>query len=79
MLKLTIEDNLTGPLAHPPTQRALEDLVAASDSMSDAAAGIVKAIPGLACYRGGSHVAVHAGRLNGFFGPTRLAIITEEA
>jgi hypothetical protein len=42
----------------------------------DAAVGI-KTIPGLACYHGGIHVAVHAGLANGYFGPTRLAIITE--
>jgi len=76
MLKLAIEESLTGPLAHPPTRKALEEMVAGAASLIDAVAGI-KTIPGLACYHGGSHVAVHAGLANGYFGPTRLAIITE--
>jgi len=76
MLKLTIEEGLTGPLAHPPTRKALEELVDRAASLIDAAEGI-KTIPGLACYHGGSHVAVHAGLANGFFGTTRWAIITE--
>lgn len=75
MLKLTIEESLTGPLAHPPTRKALEELVSGAASLIDAAMGI-KTIPGLACYHGGSHIAVHSGS-NGQLSHTRWAIITE--
>ncbi|MCK9362102.1 MAG: hypothetical protein M0P74_00645 [Syntrophales bacterium] len=74
MLKLTIEESLTGPLAHPPTRRALEELVDRSKTLEDVSAG-VDAIPGLTFYKGSMHVAIHTKSL-GRFSPTRWAIIT---
>jgi hypothetical protein len=75
MLKLTIEESLTGPLAHPPTRRAVEELVERSNTLEEAAAGI-DAIPGLTFYRGSMHVAIHT-KSSGQFNPIRWAIITE--
>lgn len=76
MLKLKIEESLTGPLAHPPTRRALEELVDLSNTLEEAAAGI-KTIPGLARYKGGSHIAIHS-TISGQLSYTRCAIITQE-
>ena len=83
MLKLTIEESLTGPLAHPPTRKALEELVDRSKTLDEVAAGI-RTITGLMYYRGGSHIAIHC-KHEYFFsdlkvvecGHTRWAIITE--
>jgi hypothetical protein len=75
MLKLKIEEGLTGPLAHPPTRRALEDLVDRSKTLEEAAAG-VDAIPGLTFYKGSMHIAIHSKSHDGKFSHTRWAIIT---
>ncbi len=76
MLKLKIEESVTGPLAHSPTRIALENIAAEAATLDECAARI-KTIPGLGVYRGGSHVAIH--RLsNGRLSHTRWAIVTEE-
>jgi ABC-type molybdate transport system substrate-binding protein len=74
-MKIDIEYELTGPLAHAATKKALVIAVAAAGSLSDATQRINK-INGLTAYRGGSHVAVH-GSANGQLIGERLAIITE--
>jgi len=75
-MKLTIERTLTGPLAHKPTLALLERAVATATTLDEVDQAI-SAIPSLATYRGGSHIAVHP-VWNGKFsnGSTRLAIIT---
>jgi len=77
-LKLTIEYTITGALTHKPTLELLKTAVAAATTL-DEADQTISAIPSLATYRGGSHIAVHpvwAGKFSD--GSKRLAIITEE-
>lgn len=78
-MKLTVEYSTTGPLRHKATLAALEDAVALATTLDEANRAVL-AIPSLATYRGGSHIAVHS-EWNGQFanGSERLAIITEKA
>ena len=75
MLKLKVEYALTGPLSNPGTLRSLQDAVHEGCETLEDAAFKIRYIPGLACYRGGSHVAVHQ-NVGGGLGDIRLAIIT---
>ena len=77
MLKLNIEESLTGPLAHPPTRIALENKVAAAATLDECAAEIETTPWRLRAYRGGNHIAVHSLNRLGRFSHTRWAIITE--
>jgi len=77
-MRLTIEHAGHGPLAHQPTLLALERAVASTSTLDEVDLAI-SAIPSLATYRGGRHVAVHpvwAGRFSN--GSQRVAIVTEE-
>lgn len=76
MLTLTIENKLTGPLAHKVKLMQLEEIAEKATSLEEVAAAVQRI--GLGAYRGGHHVAVHP-VYNGRFasGSERLAIITE--
>lgn len=76
MLSLTVEIGYYGPLAHALTRQTVADAVESSSTL-DELAGRLRSIPGLAIYRGGSHVAVHCGRPDGLMSEARWAIVTE--
>ncbi len=76
MLALTIENKLTGPLAHKVKQTQLEEITEKATSLEEVAVAVQKI--GLGAYRGGHHVAIHPvynGRFVG--GSERIAIITD--
>lgn len=76
-MKLTVEYSATGPLRHRATLSALEDAVANAATLDEANRAVL-AIPSLATYCGGSHIAVHPVWKGRFaHGSPRLAIITE--
>ncbi len=75
-MKLKVEYKLTGPLSRPGVLHELEDAVERASSLEEAVC-LIRALPDLETYRGGSHVAVHQ-RVNGALGAMRLAIVTEE-
>jgi hypothetical protein len=78
-MRLTIEHTLTGPLSHKQTLAKLESAVAFATTL-DEADRAVSAIPSLATYRGGSHIAIHPVWKGQFSnGSKRLAIIIEGA
>jgi hypothetical protein len=77
MLKLIIEEKIVGPLSVPHILRSLEDAVHGEPQTIDDVAVKIRHIPGLTCYRGGSHVAVHQ-LVGSGLGITRLAIVTRE-
>lgn len=78
-LTLQIDNKLVGPLAHAKTLESLERAIASSTTLDEADASIL-AIPILATYRGGSHIAVHPTHQGRFaHGSQRLAIITAKA
>jgi hypothetical protein len=77
ILKLQVEHKISGPLAHPPTLRALQDLVEKSKTLEQVSYG-VDSINGLTWYKGSAHVAIHTKTSDGHFSPTRLAVIVQD-
>jgi hypothetical protein len=76
-VKVTVERIVTGPLARQQTLAELERAVASAKTL-DEVDRAVSAIPSLATYRGGSHVAVHPSWKGKFIdGSKRLAIVEE--
>ena len=76
-MKLTIENDTTGPLAHKAHRFTLELIVEKAKTLDEADIAITTAMAGQFCtYKGGSHVAVH-GFFRGKMGGERLALITE--
>ena len=79
MLKLTIENCLTGPLAHKSTLKLLEEKIKRCVTLDEASIAIQK-IPNLSVYNGGAHVAVHPTYQGQFAdGSCRIAIVTATA
>lgn len=77
-MKLVIEYDATGPMAHKPTKRILEEIVEKSTSLDEAYAGIKERLPNLGLYRGGSHIAIHPTHTGKFsHGSDRVAMVTE--
>jgi len=78
MLKVAIENQTTGPLAH---RRTLLDVLAACDrnvSLDDVKNELLRVCLGrFSVYRGGSHIAIHPIH-RGQIAEGRVAIITEE-
>lgn len=76
-MTLTIENDITGPLAHKAHRFTLELIAEHARTIDEAAHTIATAMAGVVTvYKGGSHVAVH-GLHNGQMGRERLALIVE--
>ena len=77
-MKITIENDLTGPLSHKPIIRKIEAAIERAASLDDAARALrALNIPSIACYKGGSHIAIHEQLRDGHLWPERLALVTE--